>query len=82
MRIDFVDKLMRFNPYPKLFIDKQPITRRVLISSKKIKRYKISSCVLKSNILSRTREDEKKDERVDDSEFMRIGFATIENFPA
>jgi len=37
MRTDFVDKLMRFNPYPKLFIDKQPITRRVFISSKKLK---------------------------------------------
>ena len=31
---------------------------------KKIKRDKISSCVLKKNILSRTREDEKKDEEV------------------
>ena len=44
------------------------------------KRNEISSRILKNNILSHTREDEKKDERVDDSEFMRIGVATIENF--
>ena len=44
------------------------------------KRNEISSRILKNNILSRSREDEKKDEKVKDSEFMRIGIATIENF--
>ena len=69
MRTDFVDKLMRFNPYPKLFIDKQPITRRVFISSKKLKEIR-SRLVCEEYTLNLLHNgDEKKDEKVDPETF-------------
>ena len=49
------------NPCPKVNFDRQSNTRWVLISFLRIiERNEISSRVLKNNILSRTREDEKK----------------------
>ena len=63
MKVAFVDELSKSLSESELW--QAAITRRVFISSKKIKRDKISSCVLKNDILSRTREDEKKDEKVE-----------------
>ena len=69
--MDFVDKL-RFNPYPKLFIDKQPITRRVFISSKKIREIR-SRLVCEEYALSMLLNgDEKKDERMDSEEVFNL----------
>ena len=64
MRTDFVDKLMRFIPCPKVNFDKQPKheVRFYFFFLEEIgKRNEISSRILKNNILSRSREDEKKD---------------------
>ncbi len=78
MRTDFVDKL-RFNPYPKLFIDKQPITRRVFISSKKLKEIR-SRLVCEEYTLNLLHNgDEKKDEKVEDEKFIEASIIVIDH---
>jgi hypothetical protein len=63
MNTAFVDELI-FIPCPKAYFDKQPKKHEVrfyYFFRENGKRNEISSRILKNNILSRSREDEKKD---------------------